>query len=285
MPRNVAEISSAIVDSGRWHYQAFRKLPSQTTASGIWFDLSMSPGNPVPQYYAAAPLVAVALARSTDGGLNHGPDVSTYTKYLHKFLVISTTSTAAPLPIILLDYLMFYPFIDQDVGDKTLTTNIALPRYPTGAGVQMMAVEVASQVGGSTFYVTYTNQDGVAGRVTPTVRCNTQTVNGTIITSAPVTAGCAGPFIPLQAGDSGVRSIQSVTYTTGDIGLMTLVLVKPLASIAVYDTTAPVERDFLIDSGILPIIKDDAYLNMVCHPVGTLASAPILGEIHTFWGT
>lgn len=285
MPGSVKEIVDAYT-SGRSHYRTWRKVPTQTTASGIWFDMSMSPGNPVAQYYVGTQLVATALARLTDGGLDHGPNVSPLVKYLHKFLALTTLSTAAPLPIILCDYLMFYPFVAMDAGQQDLTTVIALPRYPTGAGVQMMAVEVFAQSAGSTtFFVTYTNQDGTAGRTSATVKCNTQVATGTIITSAPTTLGCAGPFIPLQYGDTGVRSIQSITFLSGDTGVIALVLVKPLASHSLFDTTAPVEADWLIDRNILPVIKDDAYLNFICHPVGTLAAGVFLGELHTFWST
>ena len=282
MPANVAEILAAY-DAGQSHYRSWRKVPTQTTASGIWFDLSMSPGNPVPQYYAAAPLSAIRLARSTDGGLDHGPAQSGYTKHLHKFLALTTTATAAPLPMILCDYLLYYPFIGMDAGEQSMTNDVALSRYTDGAGVMVMAVEVASQVGGASFFITYTNSAGVAGRITPTVTCNTQTVNGTIITSAPKTLGTAGPFIPLAHGDSGDGSIEKIEFLTGDVGLISLVLVKPLASHSIYDITGPSESDFLIDKGVLPTIVDDAYLNMIVHPVGTLAAAPIIGEIQTFW--
>lgn len=283
MSSNVKDIVDAY-DTGQFHYSFWRKVPTQTTANGIWFDLSMSPGNPVPNYYAAAPTVAIALTRSGDGGLNHGPDVAPKTKYLHKFLAMTQTSTAAPLQIRICDYLLYYPFVDMSVvEEQPLTTNISLPRYPNGDGVQVMAVEVASQVGGSTFYITYTNQNGISGKISSVVTCNTQVVNGTIVTSAPNTLGTSGIFIPLAQGDTGVRSIQSITFLTGDVGLISLVLVKPIASASIYDTTAPVEIDYLIDNGICPIIKDDAYLNMICSPVGTLSFAPIQGEIHTYW--
>ena len=282
MPANVAEILTAY-RAGKYLIRSWRKVPSQTTGSGIWFDLSMSPGNPPPQYYAAAPLAATVLARSTDGGLDHGPNVSTATKYLRKFMAMTQTTTAVPLPIYILDYLLYYSFITMDAGLQDLTNVATIPRYTTGAGVQVMAVEVAAQVGGSQFRFTYTNSAGVAGRVSDTVTCNTQVVNGTIITSAPTTLGCAGPFVPLQSGDTGVRSIQQVEFLTGDVGLISLVLVKPLASASIFDITAPVEVDYLIDQSQMPIIKDDAFLNMIVHPSGTLAAAPIQGLIETMW--
>lgn len=282
MASNVREIVNAY-EAGQYLIRTWRKVPTQTTASGIWFDLSMSPGNPVPQYYAATPLAATVLARSTDGGIDHGPNVSPSTKYLRRFMAMTQTTTAVPLPIYILDYLMYYSFVTMDVGTQDLNNTNSLTRYTDGVGVEIMAVEVASQVGGAQFRVTYTNSAGVSGRVSQTVTCNTQVVNGTIITSAPTTAGCAGPFIPLADGDTGVRSIQQVEFLTGDVGLISLVLVKPIASISIYDITAPVEVDYLIDQNIVPIIKDDAYLNMICHPSGTLASAPFNGMIETAW--
>jgi hypothetical protein len=189
--------------------------------------------------------------------------------------VISTTATAVPLPLILCDYLLFYPFVDMSITDpQTLTNTVTLPRHVSGAGVQIMAVEVAGQSGAGNprFSVTYTNSNGVAGRQTPFVACNTQTVNGTIITSAQATVACAGPFLPLQYGDTGVRSIQSVTFQSSDIGLIALVLVYPQWSRAFPDFVT------------LPIIEDDAYLNLICCPNGTLAAAPLHGYLTTVWG-
>lgn len=274
-------------DAGRVKITSWRKQPTQTTASGIWFDLSMSPGNPVPNYYAAAPGELKLLARSSDYGIDHGGPVSPKTKHLKQFMALTATSTAAPLPMILCDYLGYYPFLDMSIAGgefQPVINGTSLSRYVDGLGVQIMAVEVASQIGSSQFYVTYTNQAGVAGRVTGTARCNTQVVNGTIISSASATAGCVGPFLRLQAGDTGVRSIEGITFLgAGDVGLVTLVLVKPLASHSILTNTAPAERDFAIDFPSMPVIADDAYLNIICHPVGTLSGAGIHGLAEFVW--
>lgn len=285
--RNTKNIVDAY-DAGQFKLTSWRKQPTQATSSGIWFDLSMSPGNPVPNYYAATPLQAKVLARSTDYGIDHGGPVSPKTKHLKQMMAISVTSTAAPLPMMLCDYLLYYPFVDMSVAGGEFqqmdNATASLTRYADGIGVQIMAVEVASQIGSSDFFVTYTNQDGVAGRVTPTVRCNTQVVNGTIISSASATNGCAGPFLPLQAGDTGVRLIEGVTFlAAGDVGLITLVLVKPLAYHCIQEITAPAERCFALDFPSMPRIMDDAYLNLICHPVGTLASAQITGLAEFVW--
>jgi hypothetical protein len=269
--------------AGQNSLQMWRKNPTQTTAASIWFDLSMSPGTPAPNYYIGVPYTATALARSSDGGFNHGPNVSPLTKYFHKFMAMTQTATAVPLPLIVMDYLMFYPFIEQSDGTASMTNSITLPRYPTGAGVQIMPVLTNAQAGGTTFSFGYTNSAGVAGRTTATVTANSQTVAGTLINTSAATAAGRGPFVPLQAGDSGVRSIESVTITGSDIGLFAAVLVKPLLTTMIYDITAPVETDLIIDKNVVPTIVDDAFLSAICLPSGTVASSAIQGEISTFW--
>ncbi len=270
-------------DRGQKKFASFVKTPSQTTASGIWFDLSMSPGNPVPQYYFAAPLAAMPMARSTDGGLDHGEAQAGYVKMLQTVCLQVVTSTAVPLALRLLDYLLFYPGIAMDVGTQDLTNVTPLPRYADGRGVQIMVVEQSSYVGGAKFRLTYTNSDGVSGQVTPVMTCNTQVASGTLATSAPATSGASGPFVPLVSGDAGVRRLEQVEFLSGDVGLLALVLVKPLARLSVFETASPAETDFLLEYGELPAIADDAYLNFICKPVGTLASAPIAGDLTTIW--
>lgn len=279
---------SNIADSdteGKTLYASWRKSPTQTTARGFWFDLSMSPGNPPPQYYAASPGVSVAMAQSTDGGIYHGKPITPSTLYLRKMLGITATATVVPCSMILCDYLLYYPFIDESSTDpQPLTTNVTLPRYADGKGVQIMAVVVAGQTGGVTFSVNYTNSDGISDRTSATVTLCTQAAVGTIATTAPATAGCNGPFIPLAKGDTGVRSIESITMNSADVGLLTLVLVKPLAQFSIRGIDAPVELDYFLNcGGTLPVIQDDAFLMFLCSPGGTIAGSSIMGVAEFAW--
>lgn len=284
---NVRRLADA-EEAGRYLYASYRKQPTQTTGAGVWFDLSMSPGNPAPNYYIGAVGAFTPLRQSTDGGLRHGGNVAPETKHLRKLLVQTATATAAPMQLLLLDYIGFYGFIDESVLDPQVLDNTTpLPRHADGRGVQLMPVVVAAHTGGQTFTVTYTNQDGVPGRTTQVATMSTQVVNGTILNSLQAGAAYAnnGPFLSLQPGDSGVRSVQSVTIGgVGDVGLFALVMVKPLASIALRGIDAPTEVDYFTDmAGSLPRIADDAYLNLVALPNGTLSGAPIIGIIETTW--
>lgn len=284
---NVAALADAELE-GRVKIGSFRKVPAVVTGQGTWYDYSMAPGKPAPQYYAAAPLTAQTLTRSGDGGLDHGENLVTSTKYLRRVMAMCQTAGGAIQRLLLADYLMFYPFVDMGTSDEQAMTNTqTLTRYTDGAGVQIMAVLVAPHgLVGDTFFVTYTNQDGTAGRVTPLHTMSTAiAVNGTILTTQQTGASRFGPFLTLQAGDTGVRSIEAVQCTAGtDVGLFTLVLVKPLADMTLRGVDAPTEKDFFLDAGgTVPVIVDNAYLNFIACPMGSLTGAAMNGLATFIW--
>ena len=286
MFNNVKEMVDAENDGKTW-LTTWRKTPSVGISSGVWFDMSMSPGNPVPNYYAAAPNIAVALKQSTDGGIPHGSNVAPSKKFLKQFTVMGNSGgSSVPTPFMLCDYLLFYPFVDMSTTDEQFMDNTTkLPRSTDGKGVKILPVQVAGALGtGITrFCVTYVNQDGVEGRVTPSTQCNFQTVTGSIISSGPNIARSQGPFLALQPGDTGVRSITSVTFLDADIGLIAFVLVKPVENTMLRTIDAPAERNCFVDMSSMPQIDDDAYLNLLCCPQGSLASQAFHGIIQVIW--
>lgn len=274
----------AAPDEGRTQSRPWIKNPSVVTAAGIYVDLTMFGRYPAANYFTdGAPNSARVLRRSTDGGMDHGEDKgSDYRKFLAGATILSATAGAVPLPTIIADYLLYYPLIPmEDV--QTMTNTVTLPRYTSGKGVQIMLVEQFPYVGGGTCRVTYTNSAGVAGRLSPIMTINTQTVLGTIATSAPASAGIGGPFVPLAQGDGGVRQIDSIEFFAADSGNIAAVLVKPLAPFANYETTNPSEWDFLAHLGMFEQIEDDAYLSMICKPAGSLSGAIIEGQLRTTW--
>ncbi len=285
---NIAALADAEI-AGRTKYVTYRKVPAVATGQGTWFDFSMAPGNPAPQYYAAAPLEAKVMTRSGDGGLQHGGAVTGGKKYLRRVTaMVPSSSIPLPMRLYVLDYLMFYPFVDMGTADSQPMVNTeVLTRSATGLGVQIMPVLVAPHgLVGDTFFATYTNSDGVAGRVTPLHTMSTAiAVNGTILTTQQTGQGRNGAFMTLQTGDKGVRSIEAVQCTAGtDVGLFTLVLVKPLAELTVREITAPTEKDFFLDAGgKVPEVEDDAYINFIACPMGTLSATPLFGDATFLW--
>lgn len=281
--RTQKEINDAY-EAGRYLYTSFNKNITATMTVGVSQDLSGLSGNPVAQYYLGSALTSTGLYRSTEGGLNHGQNVDSK-KYLHTVL-LNTVAAMTPITVRIFDYLMFYPFISMDTGVQTLSNTITLPRYSASEGVQMMLVEQNPYAGSARVQIGYTNQDGVSGRLTPIIRLNTATSIGTIATSERATLGVSGDFVALQQGDYGVQSVETIEFVTGDTGVCAVVLVKPICTLQIYETTAPAYYDLWNEMGILPEIRNDAYLNLVVKPSANLTGATtntIFGEITTIW--
>lgn len=272
--------------AGQARFYEFVKNVTQTTTAGVWYDLTGSSGNPrAKQWFDAAPLAAAQIRQSTDGGIFHGASVSPALKYLRMLRLACASATPLPMPVILCDALLYYPTIEDGTTDPQVMDNtLALPRYTDGEGVQMMAVTIASRTGGQSFTVSYTNSDGTAGRTTPAVRQNAVAAPGTITTSATATANTSGgPFIPLQSGDSGVRSVESVTMSGADTGFFAIVLVKPIAQSVIRGIDAPYEKDMLLMGSEIERVQDDAFLTLLAMPNGSLSGLAVRGAIRTIW--
>lgn len=287
MITGINQLVQAELDGKVRHY-TWRKTPSQVTTAGLWFDLSMSPGRPVPKYwFDAPPAIAKQISYSQDGGLEHGGGVSPSEKYLRSTTGIATAATALPLTMILCDYLLYYPSIDDSNLDAQVMDNtVTLPRYTDGNGVQAIAVSVAGRTGGASFYFKYTSCDAdgaVSGRTSRTVVQNSSAALGTVVTSSTATNSGGNPFIGLEGNDTGIKHIDEVYMVTPDVGLFTLILVKPLGTSVIREITAPVEKDYFMESGTIPRIYDDAYLSFLCLPQGTLAATALMGDIKTIF--
>ena len=199
---------------------------------------------------------------------------------------MTTTAGAIPLVARIMDYVMYYPLVAME-DIQEMDNTITLPRYTSGEGVQIMLVEQFPYIGGVTCRLTYTNSDGVAGRLSGIVTINTQATLGTIATTAPATVGCTGLFVPLQDMDGGVRSVESIEFFSPDAGNLAIILVKPLVTFGVYETTNPSEWDFMDVNGVLETIEDennrDAFLSMVCKSSGSMSGAILDSQLRTTW--
>lgn len=279
--RNYTELVNALANNGQVHSCTFRKVPSQASTARVWADLSMASGNPPPNYYVGTELTATLL--DDFRGIFHGDNKSPASKYITE-LGLTTPTAAFVGQYKLLDYLLFYPFVDMDSADEQVMDNtITLPRYSNGDGVQVMAVAVTPSVGGGTFSFTYYNQNGVL-KTSPVQRCNTASMNiASLITSASAQVGEKGPFLTLADGDTGVRSIVSLTNVVLNGGLIALVLVKPLWDSAVYEVNTTSEKHFPQHISNCYQVTDGAYLNLIVLPAGSIAAGLLLGQAKFIW--
>ena len=281
-----AEIERAH-NEGRVLFRSFNKNLTVNTTAGFAQDLSGLPGNPVAQYFAGASGESTLMSYLlNDKGLDHGPSIAGYRKFVHIVDLMTVTAALAPSTLRLCDYLMFYPFIGLDEGLMELTNSRSYTRYEAREGVQIALIEQNPYAGGATVRLGYTNQDGVPGRLTPVVQFNSNLVGGAIATSNPTLAGAGGDFMPLQSGDYGVQRVDTIEFFVGDVGTVCVCLVKPLVSLPIYETTAPCQYDLWNHFGMLPEIRNDAYLNFILKPsaAGTgAATNTIHGNLTTIW--
>lgn len=265
--------------AGKYRSCSLRKVPSQATTAFWWADLSMASGNPLPNYYASTPLEAAVL--DGDRGIFVGDD--TGGKYLTEMMLCTPTAGMVGA-YRLLDYLLYYPFIDGDDTDvQTMDNTVTLPRYTTGEGVMAMYVSVAPTTGSGQFTFDYIDQNGNA-KTSPTQICSTASAGiSSLITTQPAVAASGMPFLTLAEGSTGIRSITSVTNTVANGGLGTIVLVKPIAEIAIREINTPIERVWLKEKAPIPYIEDGAYLNLIVNCAATIASGQLTGRLNFTW--
>ncbi len=287
MFQSIGQVIDAELD-GKTRTYGFRKTTTGTFPAGVWFDYSSTSGNPVAKYwFDAPPLIAKAVYQSTDGGIFHGSGVSPSTKYLKKLLLVNTQAGTVPTNLILMDYLLYYPTLEDGVlYPQVLDNTVTLPRYTDGEGVQAIVVSIATRSGGQSFTISYTNSQGVSGRTSNVMyQSSASSSSGAIINS---TAGGGSlnqsqqPFVSLQNGDTGIRSIESVKMNGSDTGLFSIILVKPIAQICLGSFSAPTEKNFLMNFASMPIIKDDAFLGFI--GLSSNSSAPTMyGDLSVIW--
>lgn len=270
------------IDTGKSIISSFRKIPSQPSTVGNFSDLSMASGNPVTNYYASTPLAAAKLEGRE--GIYAGPDTFPDTKFVKSIMATSQAAAFAPSTLILCDYLLYYPFLDGDSTDEQVLDNtITLPRYENGLGVKAFVVAQGSYIGGARFKITYTNEKGVSGRESRWITSNSATQTASIISSG-TNANAGFPFIPLQEGDKGIRSVESFQFENANGGIFALVLCAPIATTTIREINAPVEKDFFKDTGMASRrVYDGAYLNFLILPAGSIQSVVIIGIVEIAW--
>lgn len=277
------------VESGNHQITNFRKVITYNGTINLWSDISMSSGNPRPNFYAATPLAADTL--NGNFGIYHGQNVSPKTKHLSKITLSNNITTIGAINnFILCDYLMYYPFIDGDSTDlqNLDNTSATLPRYTDGVGVYAMLVAQGSYTGGQLVTITYTNSDGVSGRVTSSFLTNTATFTASVLSSntgATASRVYAWPFLPLVGTDKGIQSVQDITFSAPIGGVHAIVLVKPIANLTTYGVANTTEKEFLLDMANMPRIYDGAYLNFLfMSPTAAAATNTLNGTLETVWG-
>lgn len=283
--RNVLDVARAAAETGGEWQSFFWKTGGVAAGAGRWVDTSVGAGIPIYNPYAGAALAATPMIGSGNRGIYTGPEPAPgQTKHL--FAMQSATSAGGtPLYLLLADYLLFYPLVDGDSTDsQTLDNTVTLPRYANGSGVQCMVVVSAPMVQNGTATMTYTNSAGVSGR-TVQFGLLANSIIGALAsgTNTSGASGSASPFVPLASGDTGIRSIQSITLNAATGGLLNFVLVLPLAHQQIREINTQAEKFMLPNAATLPTIESGAYLSFLANNATASGYTPLRGFLQFIW--
>ena len=270
-------------------------LPTTAAVAGEWHCLANGLGQPAAAtiYNTGTNLAFQATSDSTAsaGGLQHGGNVTPDTKHIINASFFSAAATSAPAIAMLVDLLGFYRVTSVTTTTaQTLDNTVTIPRYTDGAGVRaFMFTNSATPMGAATpnLSINYTNQAGTSGKVTPSTLPigKTAAANGLILYSG-TGSGKYGPFMPLAQGDSGIRSIQSVTISVSYVsGEFSIVLCKPLITMPIITQGIACERDFVNQLPSMPRVYDGANLVWLLYSgANTPVSTPYFGHVDFAWG-
>jgi hypothetical protein len=221
----------------------------------------------------AIPTASVALNKTSDCAIGPIPDATS-----NKLQIIGgrfSTPTLAGATLVAIDLLNHSGGLDGTVTTEQ-TTNLptaALTRHTGGDGVFIgIVLYVTVGTTATTISVRYTNQAGTANRVSTITSFGGTNFN----------AGSRLIQIPLQAGDTGVRSVEGVTVaaTTGTAGNFGVCLFKPLMNFSLDSTTGTMPIDAVSSGGMIGSMAefdDDACLTfMAFTPVAQAISGALL---------
>lgn len=282
-----------ISKNGKFYRQDWQKSTFATTAhtAGLWYSLFRGGGNPAADTIlgTGTNLAFQALTDTTANatGIPHGGNVGGF-KHLLNAAAQTAAATTAPAVLMLVDLLGFYPITTvTTTGNQTLNNTVTLPRYTDGAGVQAFLTP-STVMGAATpnLSIGYTNSAGTAGRATPaTLPIGNTAAAVTSIVYSGTGAGKFGPFMPLAAGDAGVRSVQTVNLSASYVsGVLNLVLAKPLMTLPITTLGVTAERDLVNQFMSMPKIYDGACLAWVMLAgAATPVASPLSGHLEFAW--
>jgi hypothetical protein len=229
-----------------------------------------------------APSTPAACNKDTPGSLLQSDNIATVTgEYWALASATAVPQSASVTNVFLVCDRLSHQGGLSGIVTTAQTTNLptaALTRNTTGADV-MMGVEIYAQIGSTATTITasYTNQAGVAGKITQAVVFGGGSGNQAVSRFYVAT---------LADGDTGVRSVESVTVaaTTGTAGNFGVVLFKPIMMLPALAFGNFAECDALLRGAYIPKFPNDAcpfvlnYSNTTGAPPGPLVGWLELAE-------
>lgn len=261
------DLIDKITVSGQGSTFAFSKGPYTPQGAGVWYTLWTSAGMPGA---GSAPASTPGTVYTQAAGSIYFPNRSPAQTHLLTFGAVANTACT----LLLYDRLVGVGGIAlSPAAAKTVNTQ-ALPRYSgtNAAGVQAwLEVTTATASSGTVALSSYTNESGVAGRAGAAV-------------GWPFAASNAGTMLgpmPLQAGDTGVRSVETVTTATSTAGVINVVLIRPLVYLPLTANNWQ-EKDMVLQIASMPQLYDGASLGVAIQ-ASAASSTTVWGQLGIAW--
>lgn len=219
----------------------FQKTTVAAGLAGHWQHVLNSAGSVPAATFGGTEATFTATDNTwTEGSIPIGDQTSPVTKHILSMGVSVVAAAGAPwfvLPIDLVGYAKLTTTNVSTTGAKTITmtpisnTAANVDRYPNGAGLRAFVASYATMgANAPTMVLTYTNSSGTTGRTTTSGCVSTASATNGIILNSGNAANKYGPFLPLAAGDTGIKDLESLTWggTAHASGSVIIGLCKPL---------------------------------------------------------
>ncbi|MDQ3070086.1 MAG: hypothetical protein M3R55_10205 [Acidobacteriota bacterium] len=238
------------------------RTASRTAVGSAWFTVFDLAGNPGAGVLAGTSVAAGVVPTDATAGF---PTINAFTGANIGYIETLDFGNTVAGRLRLYDLLWkggAYPFNAAQAlaAQPSFASRVTFGGVADYKGVQIWIECVTAFTGSQSIAVTYTNQDGVTGRTT-----------GTVVTGiAPIVGRMLQ--LPLQAGDTGVQKIESVTSTISTVGTFNVLLMRRLWSgrcrtVNDGDVHGPDK------TGLVQVFADSALYMIVC-PDSTATGVP-----------
>jgi hypothetical protein len=196
---------------------AWFKSASRTSVAGIWFSMFDLAGNPGAGTLAGTSVAAGVVPDDTVAGF---PPINAFGGGNTGYVNTVDFGNSVACRLRLYDCLWKGGAYAFNAAQTLSAQPSYSARLPGGdyTGTQIWLECVTTFTGLQSIAITYTNQAGTTGRTT-----------GTVATAVAPTLGRLFQM-PLQAGDSGVQKIESVTSTVATVGTFNVLVMRRLWS-------------------------------------------------------
>lgn len=249
----------------------FSKISATASVANIPMDHWKATGMPAAGAYGTVGKANGRVTTSSTTGsmpFTNAPGGTTCNLIAEEATVITTSATGS---LILVDFIADV-LLDYSETTGTIVGVDATSRLPSGAGAQLwLPVVTGFSAVANTWTFGYTNQAGVSSRTTPTITG--------VASRAADKSATAGLWTALQAGDTGIRTLDTITHATGaGTGQFAAKLVRPLGTVPIGTIGLCVSRDFVVELPNMERIYDNSCLGFLWLPTGAQTPS-FFGEV------